>query len=193
MSAARLPKPLPLASLLAQLAGKGKPAADQRMPTQGFPSFAEALYARPGVAAACLDLQDRRSFDVALLLHACWLGVRSLTLSPEQGAALVSATQPWRFEVVRPLRRLRRRLKVGHDGMPRQKSDPVREQVRAAELAAERALLSILETAIDGGPNGSVAGNLAVCLAVANIVANDEDRNSLETLEREAVGLAAAK
>ena len=160
------------------------------MPTNGFPSFAEALYARPGVAAACLDLQDRRSFDVALLLHACWLGTRALALSPEQAAALVSATQPWRFEVVRPLRRLRRRLKVGHEGMPRQCSEPVRQQVKAAELAAERALLDIIEAAVDGGPGGSVAGNLAACLAVANIVADSEDRASLDVLEREALALA---
>ncbi len=159
------------------------------MPTREFPSFAEALYARPGVAAACLDLQDRRGFDVALLLHACWLGARSLSLSAEQAASLVLATQPWRFEVVRPLRRLRRRLKVGHEGMPRQKSEPVRELVKAAELAAERALLAVLETAIDGGPNGSVAGNLATCLTVANIVANGEDRGSLAVLEREALAL----
>ena len=161
------------------------------MPTTDFPSFAEALYARPGVAAACLDLLDRRSFDVALLLHACWLGIRSLALSREQAAALVAVTQPWRFEVVRPLRRLRRRLRVGHDGMPRERSEPVRAQVKAAELAAERALLAILETAVDGTPGGTVAGNLTACLAVANIVANSEDRASLDVIEREAAGLAA--
>lgn len=162
------------------------------MPTTDFPSFAEALYARPGVAAACLDLQDRRSFDVALLLHACWLGSRSLALSPEQATALVSATQPWRFEVVRPLRRLRRRLKAGHEGMPRQMSEPVREQVKAAELAAERALLAVLETAVAGGPNGSVAGNLAACLVVANVGTDAEDRVSLDVLERETLALARA-
>lgn len=161
------------------------------MPTTDFPSFAEALYARPGVAAACLDLQDRRSFDVALLLHACWLGVRSLELTREQGAALITATQSWRFEVVRPLRRLRRRLRVGHEGMPRERSDPVRSLVKRAELEAERALLAVLATAVDARPGGSVAGNLAACVAVASIVVNGEDRASLDVLEREAVGLAA--
>lgn len=163
------------------------------MSTQGFPSFAEALYARPGVASACLDLQDRRSFDVALLLYACWLGVDSRSISPEQVTQLVLATQPWRFEVVRPLRRLRRRLRVGPDGMPRQRSEVVRELVKAAELEAERALLAILETAIEGGPGGSVGGNLAVCLAVSNIIANDEDHASLKILEREAAALASGR
>ncbi len=160
------------------------------MVTGRFPSFAEALYARPGVAAACLDLQDRRGFDVALLLHACWLGVRDRALSPDQAAALVSATVPWRFEIVRPLRRLRRRLKAGLAGMPREHSDPVRVHVKETELAAERALLAVLETAIDGSAGGSVGGNLSACLAVANIVANSEDRVSLGVLEREAAALA---
>jgi len=163
------------------------------MSTQGFPDFAEALYARPGVASACLDMQDRRSFDVALLLYACWLGVRSRSISAEQMAQLVSATQSWRFEVVRPLRRLRRRLKIGPEGMPRQRSDGVRKLVKAAELEVERALLAVLETSVEGWPKGSVAGNLASCLAVANIIANDEDRASLTILEREAAGLASGK
>jgi uncharacterized protein (TIGR02444 family) len=161
------------------------------MPTTDFPSFAEALYARPGVAAACLDLQDRRSFDVALLLHACWLGVRARGLTEEQGAALITSTQSWRFEVVRPLRRLRRRLGAVHDGMPRERAEPVRSLVKQAELAAERALLAILATAVEGAPGGSVAGNLAACCDVASIVINGEDRASLDVLEREAAGLAA--
>lgn len=160
------------------------------MVTNRFPSFAEALYARPGVAAACLDLQDRRGFDVALLLHACWLGARARALAPDQAAALVSATVPWRFEIVRPLRRLRRRLKAGLAGMPREHSEPVRAQAKATELAAERALLAILETAVDGSPGGSVPGNLLACFAVANIVVNGEDRASLDVLEREAAALA---
>ena len=163
------------------------------MPTTDFPSFAEALYARPGVAAACLDLQDRRSFDVALLLHACWLGARSLSLGRDEVVALVAKTQPWRFEVVRPLRRLRRRLKAGHEGMPRERSETVRAVVKEAELAAERALLAVLVTAVAGSPGGSVAGNLATCLAVANIVANREDRASLDVLEREATALAGGR
>lgn len=161
------------------------------MPTTDFPSFAEALYARPGVAAACLDLQDRRSFDVALLLHACWLGVQSLALSREQSAMLIAATQPWRFEVVRPLRRLRRRIRVGHEGMPRERSEPVRALIKDAELAAERALLAILATAVTGTPGGSVAGNLATCLTVASIIINGEDQASLDVLERETIGLAS--
>lgn len=161
------------------------------MPTTDFPSFAEALYARPGVAAACLDLQDRRGLDVVLLLYACWLGVRSRGLTREQGSTLIASTQSWRFEVVRPLRRLRRRLRAGHDGMPRERTEPVRSLVKQAELAAERSLIQILATSTSGVPGGSVAGNLVTCLDVASIILDGEDRGSLDVLEREAIGLAA--
>ena len=153
------------------------------MATEDFPSFAEALYGRAGVEAACLDLQDRRGLDVAVLLHACWLGTR---------ARVLCVTMPWRNEVVRPLRRVRRRLKAGLEGMPRELSEPVRQQVKAAELAAERALLALLADVPDGGGGGTVADNLAACLGVANIVVNDDDRASLSVLEREALALAAA-
>lgn len=158
-----------------------------------FSTFAETLYARPGVEAACLDLQDRRGFDVTLLLHACWLGTRSIALSPGQAAALVSATVPWRFEVVRPLRRLRRRLKHGLAGMPRVQSDRVREQVKAAELAAERAMLAVLEGEDAGGSGGTVSGNLDVCLSVANAVVDAADKVSLDVLVREAEALGAGR
>lgn len=161
------------------------------MPTTDFPSFAEALYARPGVAAACLDLQDRRSLDVVLLLYAAWLGVRAVGLTREQGAALITSTQSWRFEVIRPLRRLRRRLRAVHDNMPRERAEPVRSLVKQAELAAERALIAILAKSVEGIPGGTVAGNLAVWLDAASIVVDGEDRASLDVIEREAIGLAA--
>jgi uncharacterized protein (TIGR02444 family) len=161
------------------------------MAIDDFPSFAEALYRRTGVEAACLDLQDRRGLDVSVLLHACWLGRRGRILGATETGGLVWRTMPWRNEVVRPLRRVRRRLKAGLEGMPRELSEPVRQQVKAAELAAERALLALLADMADGGSGGTVAGNLAACFSVANLVVNDEDSASLAVLEREALALAA--
>ena len=161
------------------------------MAIDDFPSFAEALYARTGVEQACLDLQDRRGLDVPVLLHACWLGSRARVLRAAESAAVVWKTMAWRNEVVRPLRRARRRLKAGLENMPRELSEPVRQQVKAAELAAERALLALLAGVPDGGSGGSVTGNLAACLAASNLIINDEDRASLAVLEREALALAS--
>jgi len=38
-----------------------------------FWDFSLAVYRRPGVAAACLRLQDEAGVDVNLLLYFCWL------------------------------------------------------------------------------------------------------------------------
>jgi uncharacterized protein (TIGR02444 family) len=151
-----------------------------------FPGFAERLYARPGVEAACLDLQDRRALDVPLLLHACWLGCRGRALDSAATAALVARTVPWRLVVVRALRRIRRRLKAGVDGMDRTRSEPVRQAVKAAELAAERVLVAVYAEATDAGPGGTVAGNLLTCLRIYNITPEVEDAAALAVLEGEA-------
>jgi TIGR02444 family protein len=96
-----------------------------------FWDFSLTVYARPGVPAACLDLQDRRGLDVNVLLFAAWAGMAcGVRLSAEELARVDSAVEPWRGEVVRPLRAVRRRVK-GEDAA-------LYEQLKAAELAAER-------------------------------------------------------
>ena len=40
-----------------------------------FWRFALGFYARPGVAPACLELQDRHGKDVLIALYCCWVGV----------------------------------------------------------------------------------------------------------------------
>ena len=96
-----------------------------------FWDFSLAVYARPGVPAACLDLQDRLGLDVNVLLFAAWAGLGcGVRLSAEDLARVDSAIAPWRAEVVRPLRAVRRRVK-GEDAA-------LYDQLKAAELAAER-------------------------------------------------------
>lgn len=43
-------------------------------PENPFWRFSCAVYAAPGVAQACLELQDTHGADVNLLLLAAWLG-----------------------------------------------------------------------------------------------------------------------
>jgi uncharacterized protein (TIGR02444 family) len=95
-----------------------------------FWDWAVAAYARPGVAEACLDLQDRYGQNVPLLLWAIWRG--------GDCAAAVAVARQWEDEVVGPLRGVRRRLK-GRPG-----AEPLRERVKAVELEAERTLMAQL-------------------------------------------------
>ena len=97
-----------------------------------FWDWAVAAYARPAVAEACLDLQDRYGQNVPLLLWAAWRG--------GDIARAVEMTRTWEADVVAPLRGVRRRLK-GYSG-----AEALRTQVKTAELDAERILMQQLET-----------------------------------------------
>ncbi|MFM7344981.1 MAG: TIGR02444 family protein [Tagaea sp.] len=98
--------------------------------------YAVGLYARPGVAEACLALQDRRGVDVPLLLATLWHVERGHGAPDLARWRAISAT--WREAAVLPLRSLRRALK-GQAGW-----EPLRTRIKRLELAVERAQLSEL-------------------------------------------------
>ncbi|MDG1579634.1 TIGR02444 family protein [Pseudomonas sp. GOM6] len=105
-------------------------------------SFACTCYARSGVEATCLRLQQQGQ-DVCLLLCALWLERRRIAYSSARLQQLQGISQAWQGDVVQPLRELRQRWR------DRATVDPVlaqlREQLKTTELAAERELLERLE------------------------------------------------
>lgn len=102
-------------------------------------AFALAVYARPGVAEACLTLQNEAGVDVMLLLTTVFAAVKHrLLLTPDEIRALDDACRPWREEIVWPLRTIRSGLKNGPRPAPGEASEPFRSQVKALELAAEK-------------------------------------------------------
>lgn len=114
--------------------------------------FAVDRYAQPGVAAACLELQDRFDADVPLLFWAVWAGERhghALDIGDIRRAQ--SLVAEWRSLSVLPLRHLRRWLKVVPTPFPGLNAAPppadvaaFRDQVKALELTAERLQLAAL-------------------------------------------------
>lgn len=68
-------------------------------------------WARPGVAEACLSLQDGHGLQVDLLLLACWLAEHGRAPTADQAGRIVADASAWQAEVVVPLRLVRRRLK----------------------------------------------------------------------------------
>jgi uncharacterized protein (TIGR02444 family) len=122
-----------------------------RAATKGdFWGFSNRCYARPGVAAVCLDLQDRSGRDVNLLLYAAWVGASGRgRLAPADLARAEAAVAPWRREVVEPLRQIRRRVKATPD------SAALHATLKAGELQAEahaQALLEAVAPAPDARP-----------------------------------------
>ncbi|HWK43586.1 MAG TPA: TIGR02444 family protein [Stellaceae bacterium] len=78
-----------------------------------FWRFSVAFYGQPGVAAACLALQDRHGLDVNLVLLCLWVGEIGHRLTPADLARLKRAVARWNTDVLMPLRAARQALKPG--------------------------------------------------------------------------------
>ncbi|PLP59049.1 TIGR02444 family protein [Mesorhizobium loti] len=108
-------------------------------------AFMLGVYARPGVAPACLRLQEAHGLDIPLMLAVLHGGVSGRVPGPEQIQALDRNCRVWREIAIRPLREIRRAMKA-HDWLA---SQPrvllLRESVKAAELDAERVEADVLE------------------------------------------------
>lgn len=137
--------------------------------------FSLALYARPGVAAACLELQDRRGLDVNVLLFAAWAGAAcGVRLSAEELSRIDGTVSTWRNEVVRPLRAVRRRVK-GEDAA-------LYERLKASELAAERIQQGRLFAASGLTPLSDGARDAAAAAANLRLLVPQDDA-ALSALE----------
>ncbi len=126
--------------------------------------FSLAVYGAPGVSAACLDLQERRGADVNLVLYAAFVGASGRgRLDAAELDACGAAIRPWSEAVVQPLRRVRRGLKDGIDGVPGEPVEALRRAVQALELEAER--IEQMTLAARLGAPGAVADRRADALA----------------------------
>jgi uncharacterized protein (TIGR02444 family) len=101
-------------------------------------AFMLAIYAREGVAEACLRLQDEASADVLLLLTVAFAARRGILLSATDIAEMDAICRPWREKVVRPLRAVRIALKSGPPPAPSAATEALRSHIKADELTAER-------------------------------------------------------
>ncbi len=138
-------------------------------------NFAVRVYDRPGVEAACLELQDSFGADVPVLIFGLWAGARGWRLSRADYEAAVLAVAPWQQRVVAPLRAVRRALKRLADFPPGVEAATGRigSQVKALELDAERCELEFLETLGSGaqkkGGVPPVEANLAAYLEILGV------------------------
>lgn len=108
------------------------------------------VYARPGVAPACLRLQDAHGLDVAMMLAVLHSGASGRVPSPEQIQALDEGCRAWRQTVIRPLREARQAMKSHHWLASQPLVSGLRESVKEAELTAERIETGVLEQMLAG-------------------------------------------
>jgi uncharacterized protein (TIGR02444 family) len=126
-----------------------------------FWHYCLALYARPGVAPACLMLQDHFAKDVIIALYCCWLGASGRgKIDDARLAAVEAVARPWRSAVVEPLRRTRHALK-DIEG-----ADAIYARMKALELEAERTAVGrIVPLAPAPDPDASEAARIAAARA----------------------------
>jgi uncharacterized protein (TIGR02444 family) len=102
-----------------------------------FWRFSLAVYGKPGVAPACLVLQDQFGSDVNLALYCCWLGASGRgRLTREALEAADAAIAPWRRQVIENFRAARRAIKEAALAG----SENLYAKAKAVELEAERTL-----------------------------------------------------
>jgi uncharacterized protein (TIGR02444 family) len=109
--------------------------------------FSLSHYARPGVAEACLQLQDGHGANVNLLLWCVWLERRGLMLNEVRLRNAQQRIHSWDEHYVIPLRHLRRRMKAEF-GVVDAGIEQLRAQIKQAELLAEKQLQLLLEAEV---------------------------------------------
>jgi len=164
---------------------------------EAFWDFSVRTYREPGVADACLTLQDEYGADVNLLLYFCWAGWHKAALDPSTFEQALGFSQNWAEHVVRPLRGVRRWMKAAgcnSELLDLAACQDVRERVKAAELRAEKLQQEALEALplqcrqdgpIPAGPR-AVAANLRRYCREAGIDWSEDVRAKLGVILRAA-------
>jgi uncharacterized protein (TIGR02444 family) len=110
--------------------------------------FSLAFYRRPGVAGACLALQDEAGVDVNVMLYLLYLAAHGRRVDPNDMRRIEEVAAVWRDAVVVPLREIRRKLKAPLGTFEPAVTSGLRDDVKRIELAAERIEQQTLESLI---------------------------------------------
>jgi uncharacterized protein (TIGR02444 family) len=103
-----------------------------------FWRFSLRIYRQPGVADACIALQDECGVDVNVLLFFLWLAADKKLIPARNARAVCEQAALWHDDVVMPLRTLRRKLKEGSTLVAHNTAELFRTRIKAVELEAER-------------------------------------------------------
>lgn len=144
-------------------------------------TWAVAAYEAPGVAEACLSLQDHNEQNIPLLLWAAWVAVTGRRPDEETIEAACDAARAYDTVVVAPLRAVRRTLKAPIPDVDNDHREALRQQVKALELDAERRLMLELE-ALAPAPSGAPRRAIDGLAETARLWARVVPRPALTTL-----------
>ena len=143
--------------------------------TSGSPfwRFSLQFYRLPGVAEACIKLQEESGCDVNLLLFLLWHGAQARQLATPEVARLEQDIAPWRERTVIPLRAVRRALKSPPGLVEAGATEAFRTRIKAVELEAERLQQEAMFDLVRAAPLGTAAPSVAQA-ARANVEAYEK-------------------
>jgi uncharacterized protein (TIGR02444 family) len=143
--------------------------------SQGSPfwRFSLRFYRQPGVADACIALQEDSGVDVNLLMFLLWHAAQQRRLSPIAVAELEHRIGGWREMTVVPLRAVRRALKAPPALVPAAAAEAFRTRIKAVELEAERLQQESMYELARRAPLGEPAPSAAQA-ARANVAAYEQ-------------------
>jgi len=126
-----------------------------------FWQFSIKFYAVPGVADACIELQDKAQVDVNILFYLLWNATQGRAFNAADITEIERQIGPWRELAVIPIRNIRRALKSPPPVMEPAAAESLRTRIKAVELEAERlqqeALFGLAQTSRLGRPAPSKA------------------------------------
>lgn len=131
--------------------------------------FMLRVYAKPGIASACLRLQDVCGVDIPLFLPVLYAAASGTDLNADRIRQLDHQCTGWRRTVVSPLRSIRIKMK----SHPWIASDThvlaLRENIKSLELAAEKIEVSFLEAKLAKLPPSMTPSTSAELRTVARL------------------------
>jgi len=156
----------------------------QESPSE-FLQFSIAVYGESTVSDACLWLQDEFGIDVNFLLFVLFCGHRGYAITVDDIERLENHLRPWRENVVRPMRRVRRWLKQQTNYAD---VDTIRQPLLALEIECEKRQQRMMESLLS--PQGAPSGQVAAANAVRYLAACGV-RRSTAVVDRLAAVLCA--
>ena len=117
--------------------------------------WALSAYAKPGVEATCLALQDEHGLDVDVILWLAWRASRGEAPTVDGLAEARALSEAFQVCVVAPLRSARRALRPPPAGVVAPRAAALRDAVLSVELAAEQVEMEGLEALPADPANGA--------------------------------------
>ena len=117
------------------------PEQEQNGPVRKSPfwRFSVKFYAVPGVAPACIELQDRAKVDVNVLFFLLWNATQKRALGQAEVAELDRMIGAWRDMTVIPMREVRRALKSPPPVMAAEAAEGFRTRIKAGRTGSRAA------------------------------------------------------